>query len=86
MYRIVTNSALDRYRVLKRRNEVGLDVLSGEWQKICSGKTGLVLDNKDLSRLIILQRLLTAACVCLMMILGTEQFLFIQKVNRSGNG
>ncbi|MFH1161165.1 MAG: RNA polymerase sigma factor [bacterium] len=52
MFRIVTNSAVDRYRALKRRNEVGLEVLSGKLEKICSGATDTVLDNKDLARLI----------------------------------
>ncbi|MFH1161164.1 MAG: hypothetical protein V1733_09495 [bacterium] len=59
--------------------EAILTGIASQVQEKPSPYTGKII---SFPRLIFLQRFLTAASVCLMLILGVEQFVFVEKVNK----
>ena len=52
LYRIITNTAIDRMRSMKRRNQVRIDEVTGLLSKMNDGDIVVELDNRETGRLI----------------------------------
>ncbi|MBU2650641.1 MAG: RNA polymerase sigma factor [Bacteroidetes bacterium] len=52
MYRIVTNTAIDRFRSIRRANTMKIDDLGDKLQQMQEDSMELILDNKELGQII----------------------------------
>ena len=52
MYKIITNTAIDRLRAIKRNNLVSIDAVPEVYEKILSQESGVQMENEEMGQLI----------------------------------